>query len=356
MDPRWQQLADILVGYSTEVRPGERVMIAMKEAESLPLARAVHAACVRAGAFVQVQFLSDFLAHTVMRHGTAEQVAWVPEIEAYGMEWADVYIGLRAAHNLHQFADVDAKTLAAYRRAMGAVSTLRWQKTRWCLVPVPTLAMAQEAGTDEDALFDMFFNAALRDWPAEARRWQAVADGLAGGREVRLTGRDTDLRFSIEGRTWGVDSGRENMPAGEVWTAPVTSTLDGVIYFEFPGVLGGRLVPDIRLEWRQGALVRASASRNEDFLQAVVRLDAGASLLGEFAFGTNAGVDRFCNDILLDEKIGGTVHVALGRAYPEVGGDNQSALHWDIIKDTRQEGAVYLDGRKVFENGQFLIG
>jgi aminopeptidase len=145
------------------------------------------------------------------------------------------------------------------------------------------------------------------------------------------------------------------MPGGEVWTAPVTSTLDGAIYFEFPGVLGGRLVPDIRLEWRQGALVGASASRNEDFLREVVRMDAGASLLGEFAFGVNPGVDHLCNDILLDEKIGGTVHVALGRAYPEVGGDNQSALHWDIIKDTRQEGAVYLDGRKVFESGRFLI-
>jgi aminopeptidase len=215
--------------------------------------------------------------------------------------------------------------------------------------------MAQQAQTDEESLLDMFFSAALRDWPAEQRRWQAVAERLAGGREVRLTGRETDLRFSVAGRTWAVDGARENMPGGEIWTAPVTSTLDGTIYFEFPGVLGGRLVRDIRLDWRTGALVRATASAHEDFLQQVVHMDSGASLVGEFAVGTNYGLDRFCNDILLDEKIGGTVHIALGRAYPEVGGDNQSALHWDIIKDTRTEGAIYLDGDKVFEAGRFLI-
>lgn len=355
MDQRWHELAGILVSYSTAVRPGERVMIAMEEVETLPLVRAVYEAAVRAGAHVQVQFLSDYLRHALLRHGSPEQVAWVPEIEAHGMEWADVYLGLRGAHNPHELADVPAATLADHRRAMGQVSRLRWQKTRWCLVRVPSEALAQQAGTDVETLTDLFFAACLRDWEAEARRWRSIAEVLSGGREVRLVGRDTDLRFSVAGRRWLVGDGRLNMPDGEIYTSPVAETLDGCIAFEFPGVLGGRPVRDIRLEWRQGALVRAEASENAEFLRQILATDEGARVAGEFAVGTNRGLDRFCGDFLLDEKIGGTVHIALGRAYPETGGDNDSAIHWDIVKDTRREGAIYVDGRKVFDEGRFLI-
>ncbi len=356
MDLRWKQLGEILVNHSVGVKPGERVMIAMKEVETLPLVQATYEAAIQAGALVQVQFLSDTLQHALMRSGTLEQVGWVPEIETYGMDWADVYIGLRGAHNLHEFHDVPAGTLSRLRQAMGKVSAKRNDCTRWVLVPVPNAAMAQQAQTDEPGLMEMFFNACLRDWAAERSRWAKIASALGAGKTIRLVGRETDLSFSVEGMTWAVDAAESNMPGGEVWTAPVTSSLNGHIYFEFPGVLGGRLVPDIRLAWENGVLVSATASRNEDFLREMIRIDAGASLLGEFAFGTNPAVDRWCNDILLDEKIGGTVHVALGRAYPEVGGTNFSALHWDIIKDTRQEGAVYLDGTLVFESGHFLMG
>jgi aminopeptidase len=355
MDKRWHQLADVLVNYSSAVQPGERVMMAMKELETFPLARAVYEASVKAGALVQVQFLSDVLWHAQMRYGSHDQVAWLPEIEAYGMEWAHVYFGLRGAHNPHQFADIDAGTLATHRRAMGKVSSLRWEKTRWCLVPVPTAALAQQAGADLDTITDMFFGACLRDWPSEAARWRCIAEALNQGTAVRLVARDTDLSFSIEGRTWAVGAGHFNMPDGEIWTAPVNRTLNGHIQFESPGVLGGRLVEGIRLAWQDGTLVQASATSNEDYLQRIVNADAGASLLGEFAIGCNEAIDRFCSDILLDEKMRGTVHIALGRAYPQVGGTNQSAIHWDIIKDTRQEGAIYLDGQKVWEKGHFLI-
>lgn len=330
-------------------------MIAMKETETLPLVRAVYEAAVKAGAMVQVQFLSDYLWHAKMRYGSPEQVSWVPEIEGYGMEWADVYFGLRGAHDLHQFADVDARTLAAHRQAMGKISTLRWQETRWCLVRVPNAALAQQAGTDLDSIMEMFFDACLRDWEAETSRWQAIAERLNQGRQVRLVGKETDLRFSVMGRSWSAGAGRQNMPDGEIATAPVNSTLNGHIYFEFPGVLGGRLVDDIRLAWRDGELVSASASSNADFLRRILDLDAGARRLGEFAIGTNDAIDRFCSDILLDEKIGGTVHIALGRAYPQVGGTNASAIHWDIVKDTREDGAIYLDGAKIWEKGVFLF-
>ena len=354
-DKRWQQLGDLLVNYSTEVKPGERVMIAMGELESYPLVKAVYEAGIRAGAFPQVQFLSETLRRSLLKYGNDKQLRWVPEMEAHGMEWADVYIGLRGAHNLHEMWDIPAERLAPAQAVVGKVSRLRWQHTRWCVMRVPNADLAAQAETDLETITDMFFNACLIDWKAEAARWRNWADKLNQGSQVRLVGRDTDLSFSVANRRWTVGDGRINMPDGELTTAPVTETLDGQIYFEFPGVLGGRLVRDIRLRWQQGRLVGASASTNEDFLHSILNTDPGASLLGEFALGTNPWVTHFCKDILLDEKIGGTIHVALGRAYPECGGTNQSAIHWDIIKDIRTEGCVYVDGRAVLQNGTFLL-
>ena len=355
MDNRWRQLADILVTYSARVKPGERVLIAMGEVESFPLTHALYEACIRAGAYPQVQFTSETLRHSLLAHGSTEQLGWTPELEAQGMAWADVYFGLRGAYNLHMHDDIPADRLALNQAAQGRISTLRWQQTRWCLVRVPNAAFAFQAGADEESIEAMFFAACLLDWDRESRRWKRWADQLNRGKTVRLVGRETDLSFSIEGRRWMVGDGTFNMPDGELATAPVTSTLHGHVTFEWPGVLGGRLMHGIRLAWEHGTLVHASAATNEAFLQRILATDAGASLLGEFAMGTNPHVDRFCADILIDEKIGGTAHMALGRAYPECGGDNQSAIHWDIVKDIRQEGAVYVDDRVVLEHGQFHL-
>ncbi len=355
MDKRWAQLGDLLVNYSMAVKPGEKVMIAFVEVETYPLVHAIYRSCLQAGALPQVQFLSEELNRLVLVHGTPEQIGWVPEIEAYGMEWADVYFGLRGAHNLDVFWDIPAEKLSLLRQAMGKISTLRWQKTRWCLLRVPNAALAHQAGVDEETITDMFFNACFLDWPVVSQEWRRWADELTKGDQIRIIGKGTELSFSTEGRTWDVAAGHSNMPDGEIATAPVESTIDGVIYFDFPGVLGGRLVHDIRLRWEQGKLVEATSSNNQDFLRSVLNTDAGASLIGEFAIGTNPEVNYFCKDILIDEKIGGTVHIALGRAYPKVGGTNQSAIHWDIIKDMRQEGEIYLDGELVFRNGKVLL-
>ncbi len=355
MDKRWKAVADVLVNYSTGVQPGDRVMIAMIEVETFPLAHAVNEACIKAGAYPQIQFLSETLRHALLKYGNEDQFDWVPEVEAYGMEWADVYFGLRGAHNLHELKDIPAEALTANQRAMGKISTLRWQKTRWCLVRVPNEALAQQAETDLETLEDMFFDACLMDYPAASQQWHQQAASLAGTRHVHIVGKETDLRFSVEGRQWLVFDGKINMPDGEIYTAPVNDTLDGTIYFDFPGVLSGQLVHDIRLEWRKGKLVDASASSNADFLHQILDTDGGSSLLGEFAFGMNPHINRFCKDILIDEKIGGTIHVALGRAYPECGGTNLSSIHWDIVKDLRQDGAVYIDDKPILQDGKVTI-
>ena len=353
-DPRWGDVGRVLVQHSTQVRPGERVMIAMGEVDSYPLARGVFEAVVQAGGFPQVQFLSEELRHSILAHGNADQLAWVPEIEAYGMQWADVYIALRGGFDLDVHADIPSDRLAVNQAAQGRVSTLRWQNTRWSLVRVPNQAFADQAGVPLEKVTEMFFAGCLIDWEAAAGEWAAWADRAASGRIVEIQGPGTDLRFSVEGRRWVVADGRTNMPDGELMTAPVTETIDGVITFENPAVLGGRKMHDLRLRWERGVLVEASASTHEDYLRSVLGTDEGATLIGEFGIGTNPFIDIVCDDILIDEKINGSVHIALGRAYPECGGVNESAIHWDIVKDLRGGGTVLLDGRPVVD-GRGLI-
>jgi aminopeptidase len=354
-DPRWGDVGRVLVQHSTQVRPGERVMIAMGEVDSYPLARGVFEAVVEAGGFPQVQFLSEELRHAILAHGNADQLAWVPEIEAYGMEWADVYIALRGGFDLDVHADIPSDRLAVNQAAQGRVSTLRWKNTRWSLVRVPNQAFADQAGVPLDKVTEMFFAGCLIDWEAAAGEWAAWADRAASGRLIEIQGPGTDLRFSVEGRRWIVADGRTNMPDGELMTAPVTETLDGVITFENPAVLGGRKMHDLRLRWDKGVLVEATASTHEDYLRSVLATDAGATLIGEFGIGTNPFIDVVCDDILIDEKINGTVHVALGRAYPECGGTNESAIHWDIVKDLRGGGSVLLDGRPVVDGRGLIV-
>jgi aminopeptidase len=290
-----------------------------------------------------------------MVHGTREQLDWVPELNSYGMEWADVYIGLRGARNPFEFSGIAAENIAAHKKAMGIVSGMRNDLTRWVLVRVPNESFAQQAEMSHDEMMDFFFEATLRDWAKEAEWYREIQEVFQNGKVVRILGAGTDLTFSTEGRIYEVADGHLNMPDGEVFTAPVDDSAEGQIYFEFPGVYFGERIPGIKLEFSKGVVVTASADANQELLDELIQMDEGSNRIGEFGVGINFGIQRFVSDILYDEKIGGTIHIALGRAYAECGGVNQSALHWDIIKDLREQGEIYLDGRKIFENGKYLF-
>lgn len=352
-DPRWAQLAEVLVNYSTAAQKGEKVLITMMEETTFPLTRAVYAEAVKVGGLPQVEFQSVLLERDLMRLGSQEQLDWVPELNSYGMEWADVYIGLRGARNPFELAGIPAQKITAHKRAMGMVSGMRNELTRWVLVRVPNESFAQQAEMSHDEMMDFFFEATLRDWEKEAEWYREVNAVFQAANKVRIVGKETDLSFSTEGRIYEVADGHLNMPDGEIFTAPVDDSAEGQIYFEFPGVYFGERVPGIRLTFSQGQVVKASAEGNEELLKSLIAMDEGSSRIGEFGVGVNDGIDRFTYDILYDEKIGGTIHIALGRAYAECGGVNQSALHWDIVKDLRQEGQIYLDGELVFERGRF---
>jgi aminopeptidase len=353
-DQRWNKLASILINYSAETKPGEKVFITMMETETFPLARAVYAEAVKAGAFPYVEFQSAYLERDLMLYGNQAHLDWVTEMQAHGMEWADVYIGLRGARNPHEFTGIAAEKISAHKKAMGKISAMRNDLTRWVLVRVPNESLAQQAEMSLDEMMEFFFNATVRDWAVESESYRTLQKIFQSGETIRIVGKETDLTFSTKGRIYEVADGHLNMPDGEIFTAPVDDSANGMIYFEFPGVYFGQRVEGIRLEFSEGQVTRATSKTNQNLLEALLKMDEGSQRIGEFGIGTNFGIQRFCYDILYDEKIGGTIHIALGRAYAECGGVNQSALHWDIIKDLRQEGEIFLDGVKVFEKGRFI--
>jgi len=351
-DKRWQILGDSLVNYSLEMKPGEKLMIAMYEVETYPLALAVYGACIKAGGFPQIQFMSEALKHKVLQYGNEEQISWVPEIEAYGMEWADCYIALRGAFNLNECYDIPSYKLAKYQKAMGVVSSLRWQKTRWALVRVPNERFAQQANVSYEKIMDMFFDACGLDWPKEIAEWSRIAKELDKGSRLRLIGRGTDLSFAFDDNLWSPSENKSNIPDGEIMITPKWETVSGKITFEFPATIGGKVIHNLSITFKDGLAAEVSADDNLDYVNHILDSDEGSRRVGEFAFGTNPFVDICTTDILIDEKMGGTIHIALGRPYD---GSYYSSIHWDIIKDTRTESKVYVDDRLVFENGKFLV-
>ena len=354
MDRRWRELAKILVNYSVEVKKGDKVMITMLEPETEPLARACFEEAIKAGGFPFIEYQSAYLEKGLMMYGTEKQVSWVNEMSLYGMQWADCYIGLRGARSPYEFSAIPGDRIAAHKKAMGKISAER-NRTRWVLTRVPNESFAQQAKMPFEEMMDFYFDASVRDWKKERGQLLKVRDLLASGHHVRVTGKETDISFDTEGRVYVAADGHINMPDGEVYTCPVETSVNGNVYFEFPGAYAGNYIEGIRLQFENGRLTRCQAETNEELLKEILSIDSGAAVLGEFGIGLNYGISRYCGDILYDEKIGGTIHFAMGRGYPECLGNDGSALHWDIIKDTRKEGAVYLDGRKVMENGEWYV-
>jgi len=354
-DQRWKLLGQVLVNYCLEITPGQKVVIDQHEVDTWPLALACYEAVIQTGGYPQILHKSEYLRRAFMKYGTEEQYSQAPELEVLSTQWADANIGLRGGYNLDIYYDIPAEILAKNQKAQGKVSTARWQNTRWVLTRVPNAAFAQQAGLDLESVMDMYFDACLLDYSTLREKWVSWSKSLAGSSEVHLKGLNTDLRMSIKGRTWGEPDALFNLPGAEMDTSPLEDTINGHIYFENPGVLGGRLMRDIFLKWEDGNLIKATASTNEDFLHQILATDEGASKVGEFSMGLNDKLHKFTNDILWDEKMYGTAHIALGRADSRTGGTNDSIIHWDIVKDLRDQGEVIIDGKTVLKEGKLLF-
>jgi aminopeptidase len=233
---------------------------------------------------------------------------------------------------------------------------------KWSLTLFPTEAYAQDAEMSLADFSDFVFRANLLHlddpvaaWQAEERKQKKLIARLRGADEVRIVGPGTDLRMSVKGRTFIPSVATHNVPSGEIFTGPVEESAEGCISYDFPVCEGGREIDGIRLVFRQGLVVEATATKNQDYLLKMLDMDKGARRLGELGIGTNYDIQRFIKNILFDEKIGGTIHLALGESYAETGGKNKSGLHWDMIKDLRKDGALYVDGKLVQKNGRFVV-
>ena len=364
-DRRVERLADVLVEYSTRVRPGDLALISAP-ALAGELVREVHARVLRAGGHAITRIAVEGLTESLLELGSTEQIEWVNPVRMDELDTVDVHVAILADSNTRGLTGADPVKQASLNRASEELRVRYLDRAaagelRWVLTAYPTNAAAQDADMSLPQYENFVYAAGFLDDGDPIERWKAfalelnrLASFLGRASEVRVVGAGTDLRLGVGGRTWVASSGHENFPDGEVFTGPVETSVEGEIRFTYPGVFQRREVDDVRLRFEGGEVVEATASRGEDFLQEMVDMDDGARRVGEFAFGLNDAVTEFTSNTLFDEKIGGTVHLALGKSYPESGGVNESALHWDLVCDLRSGSEVYADGDLVYRDGAFL--
>jgi len=365
-DLRAQRLAELLVRYSTEVKPGELCSIE-GESPAEELIQAIYEEVLRAGANPVVLMSPERAQASFFALASDAQLEHVSPVTRQLVEQADVRIRVLASANPRELSEVDPRRQARRQRANVEVMERMMARSatgelRWTLCQYPTSGYAAEAEMSLSAYEDFLYGACLCDrehpvavWQAQASEVNRLAQWIEGRQEVHIEGPGTDLRLSIAERHFIAADGKRNMPDGEFFTGPVEDSAQGVITFHLPTTYGGREVAGVRLRFEQGLVVDAEAERGEELLHQMLDSDPGARRLGELGIGTNFAIDRGTRSILFDEKIGGTVHLALGRSYPETGGVNESSLHWDMICDLRCGGTLTVDGELLQRDGAFQV-
>jgi len=358
--PLLERYANLLVTYCTQVKPGENVMLNV-ESPALEMARALLREVLRAGGVPHLRLVYPEMTADLLELAPESYFELEPSLELSEIRATDVWIRVAAPANTRALQEADKARLGRLQRRNRPVQTVRLRKTRWCGTLFPTPAGAQDAGMSLDDYERFVYGAMFLFDPDPVARWREVHDlqaalieRLERAKEVRIVGPETDLTLSVTGRTWVNSDGHRNMPSGEVFTGPVEGSAEGTITFGVPSSVRGVEVENVRLTFKGGQVVEAGAEKGDDFLQAQLQTDAGARSLGELGIGTNDNIQRPTKSILFDEKMGGTVHLALGQSYRETGGVNESAIHWDLICDLRGGGVIYLDGEPFQENGRFV--
>ncbi len=366
-DPRAERLAKILVGYSTEVKEGEVVSID-GESAAAPLLLAVYEEVLKAGANPVMNVSLEGQGAAYFKHATDAQLEWISPTSEWLLDNVDVRIAVGASHqHPRALRGAAAAPDRAARSPPASCSARAMERSakgefRWCYTLFPTNAYASEAEMSLADYEDFYYGACLADdedpltaWKRASEETMRLAEWIEGHEEVRVTAPGTDIRLGIAGRTFIPCDGRHNMPDGEFFTGPVEDSVEGEVSFHLPATIGGREVAGVRLRFEAGKVVDASAERGEEFLIELLDTDDGARRLGELGIGTNYAIDRGTREVLLDEKLGGTVHMAVGKSYPESGGVNESAVHTDLVCDLRLGGKLEVDGTVMQEDGRFVV-
>jgi aminopeptidase len=364
-DPRVQKLAAVLVHYSLELKPGQQFRLnAHPVAEELALA--IYAEALKAGAHTAVNLILPGADRVFFELASDAQLDYVSPIRKLITETFDAYLSIGGEYNTRELAGVDGARMARSSRAGMPLSKLFMERAarnelRWCYTEYPTYAKAQEADMSLAAYQDFVYGAGLLDlddpvaaWRAEGQRQQKLIAWLAGHDQVTFKGPDIDLRLSIAGRVFKEADGKYNFPDGEIFTGPVETSANGWVRFTYPAIYEGQEVSGIELWFEDGKVVKEQASKGQELLTSLLNTDDGARYLGEWGIGTNYGIRRFTKSILFDEKIGGTIHFAVGASYPETGGVNDSGLHWDMICDMK-DSEIRVDGVLFYKDGKPLV-
>ena len=365
-DPRVANLARILVGYSTAVKEGDTVVID-GQSPAEPLLAAVYEEVLKAGGNPILSMSVEGQEPLFYEHASDAQLEWISPLSRWAVEEADVRIAVGASTNTRELSAVPPERQQRRSKARGELMEKAMERSaegslRWCFTLFPTAAYASEAEMSLRDYEDFYYSACLADggdpltnWAKASAETKRLAEWVDGHEEVHVTAPGTDIKLGIAGRTFVPALGEHNMPDGEFFTGPVEDSIEGEVSFHLPALLSGREVSGVRLRFEGGKVVEASAERGEEYLAKLLETDDGAVRLGELGIGTNYQIDRGTREVLLDEKIGGTVHMALGRSYPETGGVNESAVHEDMVCDLRGGGRITVDGEDLQVDGKFVV-
>jgi aminopeptidase len=365
-DVRLEKWADLLVNYSIAAKPGERVLL-RGDMLAEPLIKAVYAKILEAGAFPFIYIDIPGTREIFYKLANDSQLAYVPEPLKLAYSTFECMVRIIADENTRALNHVDPSKVKKNTQALRTLQEIYMNRAacgelRWTLTAYPTQAYAQDADMSLEEYSQFVFGAVMPDandpvgyWRRISARQERIVNWLKGKRNVHLVGKGTDLHLSIEGREFINCDCQKNVPDGEVFTGPVEDSVEGHVTFSYPTIYQGREVTGVQLDFKKGKVVKASAEKNEAFLLETLDTDDGSRYVGEFAIGTNEGIKQFTRQILFDEKIGGSFHMALGAGYPETGSKARSAIHWDMICDLRDGGQIWVDDTLFYENGKFMV-
>jgi aminopeptidase len=368
MDSRIEKMAQVLINYSLAVKPGERVLFRATSPAAEPLIQALYQEALRVGACAfTYTHLRDEDSLTVEATNRVELLETINPMLELMYQTCDAIIRVEAVENLRALSNYPLELQKARAKSLNALINIQMVREgegslRRCTTLFPTHGYAQTAGMSLQQYEDFVYRACklhlddpVTAWRNLAAQQQRLIDYLAGKKHLHVRGRNIDLEMSIEGRKFLNDVGQENLPGGEIFTGPVEDSVNGWIKFTYPAYIRGNEVIGARLTFENGLVAKATAEKNQAFLLSVLDTDPGARRLGEFAIGANNDIQHFTGTILFDEKIGGTIHIALGQGYVQTGSVNTSAIHWDMICDMRNGGEILVDGELFYKNGEFLI-
>jgi len=364
VDSRIENLAKLCVQYSVDVEAKEKVFI-QGNALALPLIRELYKECLLGGAYPIVMPSLD-VEYIFFKYAKEDQLRFVPPLQKFLAKEADVVINISCEPNPKRLTNINPEKIATVRTSRKEImeTFLRRSaqgKLKWVVLPYPINNQAQEAAMSLEEYEDFVFNSCLVDkknpvteWKKIDKNQEKICEFLNQVSKIHILGENTDLLLRVKNRKWINCSGKLNMPDGEVFTGPLENSANGTVRFTYPGIVAGREVEDITLTFKDGKVVKATAVKGDELLQQMLKIK-GADRIGEIAIGTNYGITQFTKNMLFDEKMGGTIHMALGASYPESGGLNKAAIHWDIVKDMKKEAEIYADNKLFYKNGKFLI-